>query len=407
MRGLGVVLVASLALGSTPRVEDDPGDKPARTVREIFEEIVKKRGATNPSEQYRALCREYEEAREGYERALREAKSEEERRRVRNESCVGPEQYTLFFQMLARLHPSDPAARDALIWNAAHDPSSSEAEEAMIILARDHVDSDRLGPVCDAVGFVPFAKAETFLRTVAEESPHREVRARAAFGLAVILKRWFDNADLLADADSPRGRRMVELFGEPVAARVREDPRAIAEEAERLFEQVRATAGDATYFRWRLAEVAEWTLSEMRDMAVGKPAPEIVADDLDGRPMKLSDFRGRVVVVSFWASWCGPCMALVPHERELARRLEGKPFVLLGVNGDEDRDKARQAVGREGMTWRSWWDGGNEGATACRWNVRTWPAIYVIDREGIIRHKWRNDSPSIEPVEKAVSDLLE
>ena len=121
--------------------------------------------------------------------------------------------------------------------------------------------------------------------------------------------------------------------------------------------------------------------------------------------MKLSDFRGRVVVVNFWATWCGPCMALVPHERELVKRLAGKPFVLVGVNGDEDRDTAKKVARREGMTWRSWWDGGKEGPTANRWNVRGWPAIYVLDRRGIIRHKW-NESPGAEPLEKAVADEL-
>lgn len=406
MRGLGVVLIVSLALGPPVRGEVDPGDKPTQSNRELFEELVKKHGATTPAEQFQALCREYDGARERYERAMREAKSDEERRRARNESYTHPSQYTLYFKILAQLHPKDPAAQDALIWNASHDPSSVEAEEAMIILARDHVDSDKLGPACDAVGYVPFVKSETFLRTVVEKSPHREVRARAAFGLARILKRWFDYAEDLANAESPRGRKMAEFFGEPVAGRIRKDPQAIAKEAERLLEQVRETAGDARYREGSLAEAAARTLGELRDLVVGKPAPEIVGNDLDGRPMKLSDFRGRVVVVSFWATWCGPCMELVPHERNLVKGLEGKPFVLLGVNGDDDRDKARQAAGHEQMTWQSWWDGGVEGPTAARWNVRGWPTIYVIDREGIIRYK-RNEALGLESVEKAVAKLLE
>ena len=118
MRCLGVVLVALLALGPTLWVEDDPGGEPARTPREEFEALVKKHGATTPSEQFRAHRREYEEAREGCERALREAKSDEERRRVRDESNVGPWAYTHLFQVLARLHPSDPASRSRS-WSCA------------------------------------------------------------------------------------------------------------------------------------------------------------------------------------------------------------------------------------------------------------------------------------------------
>jgi thiol-disulfide isomerase/thioredoxin len=318
---------------------------------------------------------------------------------------VGPEGYTHLFLRLARLHPEDPAGRDALIWIGSHDPAGPEGHDAMAILARDFADSDGLGPVCDAVGYLPIAPAEAFLRAVAEQSPHRDVRARARFALALILKRWSDNAADLADADSPRARQMARYFGEPVAGLIRKDPRAIAEEAERLFEQVRDTAGESAYRGGRLARAAEHALFEMRDLAVGNPAPEIAAEDLDGRPMKLGDFRGRVVVVNFWATWCPPCMALVAHERELVKRLEGEPFALVGVNGDEDRDTARHAARREGMTWRSWWDGGREGPTATHWNVRGWPAVYVLDRRGIIRHKW-NESPGAEALEKAVMDVL-
>ena len=149
---LGVGLVALLALGPTLWVEDDSGDKQRRTAREQLEEIAKKHDATTPGEQYRALSREYDEAREGYERALREAKSDEERQRVFEQSRVGPEHYTHLFQLLARLHPKDPAAIDARVWIGSHDPAGPEGHEAMKILARDHIGSDKLGPVCDAVG---------------------------------------------------------------------------------------------------------------------------------------------------------------------------------------------------------------------------------------------------------------
>ena len=61
----------------------------------------------------------------------------------------------------------------------------------------------------------------------------------------------------------------------------------------------------------------------MLNLAVGKPAPEIEGVDVDGKPLKLSDYKGKVVVLVFWGSWCGPCMAQVPHEREPRRAPQG------------------------------------------------------------------------------------
>lgn len=78
---------------------------------------------------------------------------------------------------------------------------------------------------------------------------------------------------------------------------------------------------------------------------------------------------------------------MYPHERSLVKRLEGKPFALLGINSDP-KDRLRQAMKREKITWRSWWDGGDtRGPIAKAWNVKGWPTIYVLDHKGVIRYR--------------------
>ena len=106
-----------------------------------------------------------------------------------------------------------------------------------------------------------------------------------------------------------------------------------------------------------LGQVAVARLDEMLNLAVGKPAPEIEGVDVDGKPLRLSDYKGKVVVLVFWGSWCGPCMELVPNERDLAERLKGQPFALLGVDCEANKDQARGAMTRERMTWPNWYDG--------------------------------------------------
>jgi thiol-disulfide isomerase/thioredoxin len=114
-----------------------------------------------------------------------------------------------------------------------------------------------------------------------------------------------------------------------------------------------------------------------------------------------------VVVVSFWATWWGPSIAMVPRERDLVKRLVGKPFALLGVNSDlaDDHAKAKKAAIDEGMTWPSWWDGDVRGPIQTAYDVKAWPTVVVIDREGIIRH-WFEGDPG-KSLDEAVDTLLD
>jgi hypothetical protein len=93
---------------------------------------------------------------------------------------------------------------------------------------------------------------------------------------------------------------------------------------------------------------------------------------------------------------------MYPHERSLVKRLEGKPFALIGINSD-DEDTLRKAIKKENMTWRSWWDGGDtSGPISSKWNVHAWPTIYVLDHKGVIRFK----GPRGEELDKVVDQLL-
>ena len=78
---------------------------------------------------------------------------------------------------------------------------------------------------------------------------------------------------------------------------------------------------------------------------------------------------------------------MYPHERSLVKRTQGKPFVILGVNSDSDKEQLKKRMAEEHITWRSWFDGNTSGPIASRWNVHSWPTTYVIDAKGVIRKK--------------------
>lgn len=80
---------------------------------------------------------------------------------------------------------------------------------------------------------------------------------------------------------------------------------------------------------------------------------------------------------------------MYPHERSLVKKMQGRPFALLGVNSDRDLDKLRTTVREKNLTWRSFWNGpeGTRGPISSLWNVRGWPTIYIIDHNGLIHAK--------------------
>jgi hypothetical protein len=94
---------------------------------------------------------------------------------------------------------------------------------------------------------------------------------------------------------------------------------------------------------------------------------------------------------------------MYPHERSLVKQLEGKPFALLGVNSDSDREKLKKDMEAEQITWRSFWNGGStQGPISTTWNVRGWPTLYLIDSQGLIRGKYLGS-----PGDKVLNDKIE
>jgi peroxiredoxin len=139
---------------------------------------------------------------------------------------------------------------------------------------------------------------------------------------------------------------------------------------------------------------------------VGRPAPEIEGEDLDGKRFKLSEYHGKVVVLVFWADTSAASREAYAFQRRLVQRRDGQPFVLLGVNRDQDREHAKQVVRNDNLTWRSWWDGGQRGGLIGRiWGIKELPTTYVLDPKGVIRFKTEGSPPEAE-VDRIIDDLL-
>jgi thiol-disulfide isomerase/thioredoxin len=152
------------------------------------------------------------------------------------------------------------------------------------------------------------------------------------------------------------------------------------------------------------AKEAAGALYEMENLAVGMTAPDFAATDLRGAPVSLKSLRGRVVLLDFWATWCGPCIGEVPHMVELNGRFKGDDFALVGVSLDGDGLALADFLDERKMTWPEVCDLREfDGAVPTLYHVRGVPDTVLIDREGRIVARGLRGEDLVHAVEKALA----
>lgn len=140
---------------------------------------------------------------------------------------------------------------------------------------------------------------------------------------------------------------------------------------------------------------------------VNSPAPDFTAKDLNGNSIKLSDLKGKVIILDFWASWCIPCKKSMPYLIELYDSRRADSLIVLGINVDTQLDKIREfqsAINAE-ITFPVFFD--NEAKIPPFYNVESMPTTIVINKEGIIKYKEAGFNTDLkDKLDKTVKDLL-
>lgn len=204
---------------------------------------------------------------------------------------------------LAKAHPQDSAAVDALLWVVRKVRGRKQTDEALRLLHEKHVQSPALEKGARLIARSRSALAEPLLRTLVKRSPHTPVRAAAAFYLAGLLDL---EANLVSQlkAEPELAPRVLQYYGKEYGKHLSGlKPAQLEKKREAAYETVLLTFPDAVISDVKLGEVARQKLFAIRHLSVGKVAPDIQGKDLDGKPFKLSDYRGRVVMLTFWGDW--------------------------------------------------------------------------------------------------------
>jgi thiol-disulfide isomerase/thioredoxin len=340
--------------------------------QQVLTDLERHTAALTPEKELAALQGLVEQSMQQYADGQASARTRADKKRAESQK-PDLEAFTKKFVQLAQRRRDSAAATDALVWLLTNcDPqrmgpwARGMRKQAVQLLERDHFRKAEFANVCVQFVRTPVPEAEKLLRAAVDRHERQEVRGLAGLALASSL--------------AAAGQRL------------RPSNPAKAEEAlrqaDKEFDRVAKEYGTVTYGHSTLAEIARYQQQEVKHLGVGCVAQEIEGADLDAKPLKLSDYRGKVVVLDFWADWCGFCRQMYPQEREMVRRLEGKPFALLGVNCDDDRETVRGTAKRKDLNWRSWYDGGSEGNRVCRqWHVNSFPNVWVLDHKGVIRFK--------------------
>ncbi len=139
-------------------------------------------------------------------------------------------------------------------------------------------------------------------------------------------------------------------------------------------------------------------------LKIGDPVPHFSLQTLDGKTLDITSLKGKVVVLDFWATWCGPCRQAMPELKTLLHQYSGKPLVVVSISADQDMKAPAEFAQANGMTWMQAWDGTGKVMFGV-FGVSGLPSYVVLDADGRIAYLMKGWSSTM--LSQAVSKALQ
>lgn len=362
----GILVLVALMSAIAVR-GDEPAEKP---------EKKEEPSPVTPAEQLEALRKKFGDQLEKDQEEIDDltAKlSEAMKRRTKS-----GEEYVAQLLALAKQTPGDAVALEALshvLRSGVDFLGEEQGNEVFELLTKHHAEDARIAPFCEIAAELELTdSAREFLTTVVAKNKTSEAKAWALYALGADRYRAADEANDL------------KLF----------------QAAEQFFTRcVKEVPADAT--EGSPVDAAERYLFELRNLLPGKKAPDFDSQDLAGKAVKLSQTRGKVTLLVFWATWCEFCQAFQPQQTELAEQYRRRPLTMINVSGDDDAQLVSEHLAEHPVPGQHWWNG-PEGGVVDAWNVQAFPTVYLIDADGVIRYRNLHDEELDKAIEKLVAE---
>ena len=338
------------------------------------------------AEQIKAVQKQFQEDQAAVIKEYEAAKTEKEKMEIVAKFRALSGKFAEKMLAVASENAKDPAAFDAAM-TALQAGQGATAVKAAELIAAHHIDNPKLTPMLPRLA-ASGAGGEKLVAAIAEKATDKKTKGTALYFLA---------SGKLENADYPRTGEL--LPADKQAAALKDAGEMLRKVAKEYGDIELPARGPKTE---TIAKAAEGQLFFLENLTVGKTLPDSAVEDLAGKKVKISDYKGKVVVLDIWATWCGPCRAMIPHERELVAKMKDKPFVLISLSADDKKETLEKFLEKEPMPWVHWWNGSAQGGAVEAYKVRFYPTIYVLDEKGVIRFKHVRG----EAMDKAVETLI-